>query len=108
MEKRKLEGQVAIITGSSSGIGAGCAMEMAKAGATVIVNYPVPGARDMAEQVVNDKDGITLGSRESELGDHAGVRGGPGLQGGHLVFLLRDSASEMRFATLPESNSYAA
>ena len=35
MEKRKLEGQIAIITGSSSGIGAGCAKEMAKAGATV-------------------------------------------------------------------------
>lgn len=54
MEKRKLEGQVAIITGSSSGIGAGCAKEMANAGATVIVNYPLPGAREMAEQVVND------------------------------------------------------
>ena len=54
MEKRKLEGQVAIITGSSSGIGAGCAKEMAKAGATVVVNYPVPGAKEMAEAVVND------------------------------------------------------
>jgi glucose 1-dehydrogenase len=54
MEKRKLEGQVAIITGSSSGIGAGCAKEMAKAGATVVVNYPVPGAKEMAETVVND------------------------------------------------------
>ncbi len=31
--KQKLEGQVAIITGASSGIGAGCAKEMAKAGA---------------------------------------------------------------------------
>ncbi|HEU5165396.1 MAG TPA: SDR family NAD(P)-dependent oxidoreductase, partial [Chitinophagaceae bacterium] len=54
MEKRKLEGQVAIITGSSSGIGAGCAKEMAKAGATVVINYPVPGAKEMAEQVVAD------------------------------------------------------
>jgi glucose 1-dehydrogenase len=54
MEKRKLEGQVAIITGSSSGIGAGCAREMAKAGATVVVNYPVPGAKEMAETVAND------------------------------------------------------
>ena len=50
--KQKLEGQVAIVTGASSGIGAGCAKELAKAGATVIVNYPVPQGRDMAEQVV--------------------------------------------------------
>jgi glucose 1-dehydrogenase len=54
MEKRKLEGQVAIVTGASSGIGAGCSKELAKAGATVIVNYPVPGAKAMAEAVVND------------------------------------------------------
>lgn len=51
---KKLDGQIAIITGSSSGIGAGCAKELAKAGATVVVNYPVPGAREMADAVVAD------------------------------------------------------
>lgn len=54
MEKRKLENQIAIVTGASSGIGAGCSKELAKAGATVVVNYPVPGAKAMAEAVVND------------------------------------------------------
>src|SRR5687767_12881848 len=54
MEKRKLEGQIAIVTGASSGIGAGCSKELAKAGTTVVVNYPVPGAKAMAEAVVND------------------------------------------------------
>lgn len=52
MEMRKLEGQVAIITGSSSGIGAGCAKEMARAGAAVLINYPLPQAKAMADEVV--------------------------------------------------------
>lgn len=51
MEK-KLDGQVAIITGASSGIGAGCAVELAAAGAAVVVNYPVMQAKEMAETVV--------------------------------------------------------
>src|SRR5688572_12365531 len=51
MEK-KLEGQIAIVTGASSGIGAGCAKELAKAGATVVVNYPIPQGKEMADTVV--------------------------------------------------------
>lgn len=36
---RKLEGQVAIITGASSGIGAGIAIAFAQAGARVVINF---------------------------------------------------------------------
>jgi glucose 1-dehydrogenase len=53
MEK-KLKGQIAIVTGASSGIGAGCAIELANAGATVIVNYPIPGAKEMAQAIVDE------------------------------------------------------
>lgn len=52
--EQKLKGQIAVITGASSGIGAGCAKEMAREGATVVVNYPVEGGKSMAEEVVRD------------------------------------------------------
>jgi NAD(P)-dependent dehydrogenase (short-subunit alcohol dehydrogenase family) len=35
----RLDGQVAVVTGSSRGIGRACALELAREGATVIVNY---------------------------------------------------------------------
>lgn len=47
----KLQDQVAIITGSSSGIGAAVAKCMAAEGATVVINYPVDAAKEMAETV---------------------------------------------------------
>lgn len=53
MEK-KLKGQVAIVTGASSGIGEGCAKELAEAGATVVVNYPIPEGKDMAQKVADE------------------------------------------------------
>ena len=50
--EQKLKDQVAIITGANSGIGAGCAKEFAKAGATVVVNHPSAKTKTMAEEVV--------------------------------------------------------
>lgn len=55
-----LKNQVAIITGSSSGIGAGIAKSMAESGAEVVINYPFEGELDQANAVlkeITDKGG---------------------------------------------------
>ncbi len=51
MSKKKLEEKVAIVTGSSKGIGASIALAFAKEGAKVVVNYN--SSKKEAEHVVN-------------------------------------------------------
>ncbi len=48
-----LQGQVALVTGASSGIGKACALALGQAGASVAINYYDGGdtARNMAEQI---------------------------------------------------------
>jgi glucose 1-dehydrogenase len=58
---QKLKEQIAIVTGASSGIGAGVAKAMAAAGATVVINYPVEGASQMADAVRADI--VSVGGR---------------------------------------------
>ena len=54
-----LTGRIALVTGSSRGIGRACALRLAKAGADVVVNYVTAGkaAMNVAEQI------MALGSR---------------------------------------------
>ncbi len=53
MEK-KLQNQVAIVTGSSSGIGTGIAKSLGEAGAIVVVNYAHDSSKEEAEEVGNE------------------------------------------------------
>ncbi len=50
----RLDGEVALVTGSSSGIGRGVALGLAAAGAKVVVNYPDAGEAPRAEAVCGE------------------------------------------------------
>jgi len=56
-----LEGQVALITGAGRGIGRGCAIELGKRGASVIVNYV--SSSGPAQEVVSIIEGFNNGAK---------------------------------------------
>ncbi len=52
MSEKRLEGQVAVVTGASRGLGRACAQELAREGAAVVVNYFTN--QEMADELVGE------------------------------------------------------
>jgi NAD(P)-dependent dehydrogenase (short-subunit alcohol dehydrogenase family) len=59
-QQRTLEGKVAVISGSSSGIGKAIATELSIRGARVAINYPRPDLEEEAETVVSGLPGPAI------------------------------------------------
>ena len=52
-----LAGQIAVVSGASSGIGAAIARELSAKGASVVINYPFESEKDKAEHVLQSLKG---------------------------------------------------
>ncbi|KAM6506722.1 hypothetical protein FSOLCH5_013697 [Fusarium solani] len=70
-----LKGKVAIVSGSSAGIGAAIAKELSRRGATVAINYPFPGEKANADAVLQslgpEATGIAV---EADLSTYEGPK----------------------------------
>lgn len=54
LDKFKLDGKVALVTGSSRGLGKVCAMGLAEAGATVVINsLSMEGSEKVSEEIIS-------------------------------------------------------
>ena len=65
----QLDGRVAVVTGASRGIGKGIALELARSGAAVVINYN--SSADAAQEVVAaiEADGGTAQAIQADVGD---------------------------------------
>jgi NAD(P)-dependent dehydrogenase (short-subunit alcohol dehydrogenase family) len=69
MMAKRLEGQVAVVTGASRGLGRACALELAREGANVVVNYFT--SPDPAKEVVAEIE--AMGAKAIAVGGNVGV-----------------------------------
>ena len=59
-QRKSLAGKVAVISGSSSGIGKAIAKELSSRGALVTINYPFPGLAEEAQALVSSLSGSAI------------------------------------------------
>ena len=94
VSSKSLAGKVAVISGSSSGIGAAIARELSARGAHVTVNYPFEYLRDLAESVAASLEtpGITVEADISTLGGPAKLVQAAIDQWGRVDILVNNAA----------------
>ena len=101
-----LKGKVAIVTGASKGIGAGIARALAKAGASVVVNYAA--SREGADKVVADitKDGGKAIAVQGDVANSADVKKifGVSKEAFGAVDILVNNAGIYSFAPIDQAN----
>lgn len=70
----KLDGKTAVVTGASRGIGRAIALELAKEGANIVVNYS--GSKEKADQVVKEIEelGVKAISVQANVSDSESVQ----------------------------------
>ena len=73
MDPFRLDGQLALITGASRGIGRGVALAMAEAGADVILAARASADLDEAAEEVRSKTGRTVHTANVDLGDSPAI-----------------------------------
>jgi 3-oxoacyl-[acyl-carrier protein] reductase len=74
MEQKDLEGKVAVVTGSSSGIGASVALGLARRGADVVVNYSKSAKEGEEVADAARKSGAQVRAVQANVGSDADCR----------------------------------
>lgn len=72
MADKRLEGQVAVVTGASRGLGRACAEELAREGAAIVVNYntsPAPAEELVAQITSAGGKAIAVGGNVAKASD---------------------------------------
>ena len=103
LNKRALEGKVALVTGGNSGIGASIVLELAKQGANIVIDYVVnPNATEALEKQVQALGDQVIGidADISQIADLQKLIDGAVKRFGRLDILVNNAGIETRTSVL--------